>query len=258
MQEDVVPGIVRVVDLEPAQIRDWPLGSLPQNFGVSRAPRGGFRAVRRLAGDALDELFSETHVGLPDALHVVRLAPGSRLPDGLTLPDDLATGSVAYDLVIVPVSILSPSARCVRLRLTLDLSGEPGHLRPVFYDIAPRSAYAVRSWFSGRFALDVGKMLQFVLASPAEPPLVFRIEAPFSWRIRTPVVRASNTMSRRALWYVADKVIEDGFTAATIVRRAPDALARITADLALEFRQPGPGRVMHAAQARAHHVTYTL
>lgn len=258
MGDDFVPGI-RAVDVEPARIRDWPLRSLPQDFGVPRAPRGGFRTFRHLKGDALAQLFAETHIGLPDALKVVRLAPGQgRLPEGLAVPDDLATDAVAYDLVIVPVSIVSPAARCVRLRLRLSLSGTRKRLQPVFYDLAPKNKSQVKKWFSGQFALDIGKMLQFVMASAAEPPVVFRIEAPFSWQTRRPTVQASNEMSRKALWYVADKIIEHGFTAATIVRRARDDEVRLTADLALEFRRPGPAGIMHAAQGRTHHVTYAL
>lgn len=258
MRDDVVPG-VRTVDIEPAQIRAWTLKSLPQDFGVPRAPRGGFRVFRRLKGNPLAQLFAETHVGLPDALKVVRLAPGQgRLPDGLAIPDGLAADGIAYDLVIVPVSIVSPTARCVRLQLRLQLSGTQHRLRPVFYDLAPKNKNQVKRWFSGRFVLDIGKMMRFVMVSAIEPPISLRIEAPFAWRTRRPIIYASNTMSRNALWYVADKIIEHGFTAAAIVRRACDDEVRLTADLALEFRRPGPAGVMHAAQARTHHVTYVL
>lgn len=214
------------------------------------------------------EMLNAMRLELPKEIKQVKLlqyAQDRQTPLGQAISPD----NKHYDfyLIELPLSILVPNQRLVRLRLQLELEAKRQKTEQVLaYDLFPNDQTDLKEIMTGEINLDVSKALGFCLvatgAGAALAPLTeafgLKLTLPFKWASQYTRVQTSDRMSNPVEWYVTDNAIQNGFTGHAIIRAPKQSLVQATATLFGEVRRAGLlGKVLKAQYVSDTH-TYTL
>lgn len=214
------------------------------------------------------EMLDAMQLKLPiliEQIKLIQYAQERKTPLGLAISPD--SEHCDFYLIELPLSILVPKQRLVRLRLQLELkaSGQKTE-QVVAYDLFPNDQTDLKEIMTGEVNLDVSKALKFFLvttgAGAALAPLTevfgLKLALPLKWASQYPRVQTSDRMSNPVKWDVTDNSIQNGFTGYVIIQAPEHSLVQVAATLWGEVRRAGLlGKVLKA-QYMSDTRTYTL
>lgn len=215
------------VALEPTSVPEW--DAEDQVFGVlsNDQPVPVDEASARA-------ILEQTNIELPRALDWTAL---------------LGPDSASFDfyLIQVPLTLMLPDQqKLVRLRLELTLQAPGAKPEDVLaYDLFPTTRIDVKKIMSGEVSLDVSQALEFVLLAsgpgavlaPGAKCLGLKLELPFQWNSSVVAIQSSARMSNPVRWSLTDSAIQNGFSAAAIIRVPKGTKFSVTANFLGEVRQ---------------------
>jgi hypothetical protein len=204
-----------------------------------------------------EEMLNAIRLELPRVIEQVKLLQYARERQthlNLTIPPDCK--HCDFYLIELPLNILVPNLRMVRLRLRLELKAIGQVPEPIVaYDLFPNDRVDVRTIMTGEASLDVSKALKYILvatgAGAAAAPLTecfgLKLDLPFKWTSTYSTIQTSDRLSNPVEWYVTDSSIQNGFTGNVIIRAPKHAQVKVIATLSCEVRKAGlAGRILKA------------
>jgi hypothetical protein len=239
--------------LEPADIAEWEAEDIAA---------GVLAPVALATENEARSLLEGIRLSLPsDIIHteLVGYAAERQTP----LAEAIKADSLRFDfhLIELPLNVLVPHDRLVRVRLRLDLGREDSDAEerlPVAYDLFPADTWDDKLFDLGTLSVDVTKAFNFVCPVPIGDVLGLKLSVPLKWRSQYVRVRTSDRMSNPVEWYVTDQRIEHGFTAYVILRASKGSVVTLNAELACELRAKGPLGGLTKARYRSDKHTYRL
>jgi len=206
-----------------------------------------YETVEKASDTEAKEMLDAMRLELPRVIDQVKLleyAQEHNMPlDQAIIPD---SKHYDYYLIELPLNILVPNQRLVRLRLLLELEASKQKTEDIVaYDIFPNDQTDVKEIITGEVNLDVSKALGFCLAATgaglASVPLTeafgFKLAIPFKWTSQYARVQTTDRMSNPLEWYITDSSIQNGFTGYAIIRAPKKSRVRVNATIAGEVRR---------------------
>ncbi|KKG06147.1 hypothetical protein [Methanosarcina mazei] len=238
------------LQLQPTSILEW--DAEDEVAGVL-----AYETLVKASDTESKEMLDAMRLELPRVIDHVKLLKYAKERQ---TPLDLAISSdrERYDfyLIELPLNILVPNQRLVRLRLQLELEASGQKTEQVIaYDLFPNDQIDLKEIMTGEVNLDVSKALGFCLvatgAGAALAPLTevfgLKLTLPFKWTSQYTRVQTSDRMSNPVEWYVTDNSIQNGFTGHVIIRAPKRSPIQVAATLVGEVRRAGlQGKVLKA------------
>jgi hypothetical protein len=233
------------IGLEPASMPEWDAEDELDTVLAEEAPVAADPATAK-------EMLEKMVVELPKALAWTELigAATRHKVAGLEIPHDgERSDAERYDFYLseIPLTLIMPGdQRLVRLRLDLTFAADGKRSDELLaYDLFPTTQVDVKTLMTGEASLDVSKALQFALvASGAGAPfallaksLGLNLSLPFKWTSNVVRVQSSGRMNNPISWYVTDSAIQNGFSAAAIVRVPKHTKFTVAATLLGDLRE---------------------
>ena len=227
------------LEFQPASIPDWEAeDAMFEHLGDGLENADGAQGKKIL--DANDLRLEEM-----DQCNLRDYNAKRPTPLGLEIPAD--SRDFDFYQIAVPVTIITPHDRLVRMALKLEFQAD-GDSEAIAYDLFPTARWDAKDVNLGDFSVDVAKALTFVpgAGKVLADCLGLKLDIPLKWTCKHLSIQTSNRMSNPVRWNVKDEQIGGGFTAYAIVRAPRDTRVTIAASMECEVRRTVAQKILRA------------